>query len=100
MKKAQAAAARKEKLAQIAKARQARATAKLDAAKQKEEALRRKNLDFIVLNSLNDKGAGFAYDTNKVTILTAQGKTTEYPIKSKKLVADDIVEELVSLFKQ
>lgn len=43
--KAQAAAARKEKLAQIAKARQARATAKLDAAKQKEEALRRKNLE-------------------------------------------------------
>lgn len=64
------------------------------------DKLRRKNLDFIVLNSLNDKGAGFAYDTNKVTILTAQGKTTEYPIKSKKLVADDIVEELVSLFKQ
>ena len=45
VKKAQAAAARKEKLAQIAKARQARATAKLDAAKQKEEALRRKNLN-------------------------------------------------------
>ena len=45
VKKAQAAAARKEKLAQIAKARQARATAKLDAAKQKEEALRRKNLE-------------------------------------------------------
>ncbi len=64
------------------------------------DKLRRKNLDFIVLNSLNDKGAGFAYDTNKVTILTAQGKTMEYPIKSKKLVADDIVEELVSLFKQ
>lgn len=64
------------------------------------DKLRRKNLDFIVLNSLNDKGAGFAYDTNKVTILTAQGKTMEYPIKSKKMVADDIVEELVSLFKQ
>lgn len=45
VKKAQAAAARKEKLAQIAKARQARATAKFDAAKQKEEALRRKNLE-------------------------------------------------------
>lgn len=64
------------------------------------DKLRRKNLDFIVLNSLNDKGAGFAFDTNKVTILSAQGQAKEYPIKSKKLVAEDIVEELTNLFKQ
>lgn len=52
--------------------------------------LQKKNLDFIVLNSLRDKGAGFRTDTNKITIITADGKT-EYPLKSKEEVAQDIV---------
>lgn len=60
------------------------------------EKLGKKNLDFIVLNSLADKGAGFAHDTNKVTIIDSKGKT-EYPLKSKKDVAKDIVSHLSRL---
>ena len=63
------------------------------------EKLERKNLDFIVLNSLKDKGAGFRCDTNKVSILVANGKLTEYPVKPKNEVAGDIVEKLASLLK-
>ncbi|WP_106827735.1 bifunctional phosphopantothenoylcysteine decarboxylase/phosphopantothenate--cysteine ligase CoaBC [Parabacteroides pacaensis] len=56
--------------------------------------LKKKNLDFIVLNSLNDRGAGFGYDTNKITILTRHGESTVYPLKSKREVAYDIVTKL------
>lgn len=59
-----------------------------------EDKLNRKNLDFIVLNSLNDKGAGFRCDTNKISIIDHQGKT-DYPLKSKAEVAADIVDRLV-----
>lgn len=58
--------------------------------------LERKNLDFIVLNSLRDAGAGFRYDTNKITILDRRGETTAYPLKSKQEVAEDIVRKLAS----
>jgi hypothetical protein len=61
------------------------------------EKLAKKNLDFIVLNTLEDKGAGFACDTNKVTIIGRESKT-EYPLKSKKEVAKDIVSHLAKLF--
>ena len=61
------------------------------------EKLVKKNLDFIVLNTLEDKGAGFACDTNKVTIIGKDSKT-EYPLKSKKEVAKDIVSHLAKLF--
>lgn len=61
------------------------------------EKLAKKNLDFIVLNTLEDKGAGFACDTNKVTIIGKDSKT-EYPLKSKKEVAKDIVSHLAKLF--
>lgn len=57
--------------------------------------LERKNFDFIVLNSLNDKGAGFQYDTNKITIID-KIKQTEYPLKSKVLVAKDIIDQLTA----
>lgn len=60
--------------------------------------LHKKNLDFIVLNSLKDKGAGFRTDTNKITILTADGKT-EYPLKTKAEVAKDIIDRLETLIK-
>lgn len=50
----------------------------------------KKNLDAIVLNTLEDKGAGFAHDTNKITIISKDDKI-EYPLKSKKEVAKDIV---------
>ena len=49
-----------------------------------------KNLDFIVLNSLNDAGAGFKKDTNKVTIIDSSLQKTAYPVKSKEEVAVDI----------
>jgi phosphopantothenoylcysteine decarboxylase/phosphopantothenate--cysteine ligase len=55
------------------------------------EKLKRKNLDFIVLNSLNDEGAGFQGDTNKVSIIAADGTAETLPLKSKKEVAEDIV---------
>lgn len=54
--------------------------------------LERKNLDFIVLNSLQDEGAGFGGDTNKVTILSREGNKTSFGLKSKKEVAKDIVD--------
>ena len=50
-----------------------------------------KNLDFIVLNSLNDKGAGFRHDTNKITIISRE-EVKEYPLKSKSEVASDIID--------
>lgn len=56
------------------------------------DKLRRKNLDFIVLNSLQDDGAGFGVDTNKITILHQDGTSTSYPLKPKEQVAYDIVE--------
>ena len=68
-----------------------------NAESNARDKLTRKNLDFIVLNSLEDKGAGFAVDTNKVTIIDAE-KATQYPLKSKKEVARDIVKHLSTLF--
>jgi len=59
--------------------------------------LERKNLDFIVLNSLQSEGAGFKHDTNKITIISRNSKT-DYELKSKKEVAKDIVDKLSDLF--
>ena len=67
-----------------------------DETAHAQDKLRRKNLDFIVLNSLRDAGAGFRHDTNKVTIIS-EAATKEYPLKSKTEVARDIVDELVSV---
>ena len=61
-----------------------------------QDKLVRKNFDFIVLNSLNDKGAGFRCDTNKITIIERQGETP-YPLKGKKEVAEDIIDKLASI---
>lgn len=58
-----------------------------------EEKLERKNLDFIVLNSLKDKGSGFRCDTNKITIVDKEG-SINYPLKSKAEVAADIIDRL------
>ena len=65
-----------------------------DETAHAQDKLRRKNLDFIVLNSLRDAGAGFRHDTNKVTIIS-ESDIKEYPLKSKAEVAKDIVDELV-----
>ena len=56
--------------------------------------LKKKNLDFIILNSLRDKGAGFATDTNKITIYHKNGERKVFPLKSKPEVAVDIVNEI------
>ena len=53
-----------------------------------------KNMDFIVLNSLKDKGAGFDVKTNKITIINKNGEITQFPLKSKREVARDIVNYL------
>jgi len=58
--------------------------------------MERKKLDFIVLNSLNDQGAGFKADTNKIKILEPGGKVLDFPLKSKQKVAEDIVNHLIT----
>lgn len=61
--------------------------------KNAREKLERKRFNFIVLNSLNDKGAGFRHDTNKISIIDKKS-VTEYPLKSKDEVAKDIIDKL------
>ena len=61
------------------------------------DKMRRKNLDFIVMNSLRDAGAGFGHDTNKVTFLFPGGRREEFPLKSKKEVAQDIIARLCDI---
>jgi phosphopantothenoylcysteine decarboxylase/phosphopantothenate--cysteine ligase len=73
----------------------------LETNNEKEFALdklKNKNADMIVLNSLNDIGAGFGFDTNKITIFDKSGKNFSFETKSKKLVAKDIVDTLISLY--
>ena len=57
--------------------------------------IQRKNLDLIVLNSLRDKGAGFATDTNKITIIDKNFETQVFDMKSKKEVAKDILTVII-----
>lgn len=59
------------------------------------EKLTNKHLDLIVLNSLRDAGAGFGTDTNKVTVISPSGTVASIPLKSKKEVADDIINTLL-----
>jgi phosphopantothenoylcysteine decarboxylase/phosphopantothenate--cysteine ligase len=72
----------------------------LETNNEKEHALKKlesKNADMIVLNSLNDKGAGFGGDTNKITIFDKTGKEYKFDTKSKKEVAVDIVNTIIQL---
>lgn len=55
-----------------------------------QSKLQRKNFDIIVLNSLQDKGAGFRYDTNKITVFNKEGNKFEFELKHKDEVAEDI----------
>ena len=64
-----------------------------------EDKLRRKNLDFIVLNSLQDSGAGFGVDTNKVTFIDHEGRT-ELPLMSKREVAERIADRIEQFFSK
>ncbi|HSI69959.1 MAG TPA: bifunctional phosphopantothenoylcysteine decarboxylase/phosphopantothenate--cysteine ligase CoaBC [Gillisia sp.] len=70
-----------------------------DELKNAKSKLKRKNLDFIVLNSMNDKGAGFMQDTNKISIVSRSG-VKEFELKSKTEVALDILNEVILLFNE
>lgn len=70
----------------------------LETEQERTNALKKlesKNFDLIVLNSLNDKGAGFGHDTNKITIIDRQQKLKTFDLKSKKEVANDIVHAIL-----
>ncbi|MDR3653168.1 MAG: bifunctional phosphopantothenoylcysteine decarboxylase/phosphopantothenate--cysteine ligase CoaBC [Paludibacter sp.] len=72
----------------------------LETNNEEENAIKkmkRKNLDFIVLNSLQDEQAGFGYDTNKISILHRSGLKKQFELKSKIKVAEDIVNEIVQI---
>ena len=66
-----------------------------DAVAHAREKLQRKHLDLIVLNSLQDAGAGFGCDTNKITVIDALGNARDFPLKSKTELADDIIDCLL-----
>lgn len=66
-----------------------------DEVQNSAKKLQSKNLDFIVLNSLRDKGAGFNHDTNKISIIFKDGKAEHFDLKSKADVAKDIVDQIV-----
>ena len=68
-----------------------------DGVAHAKEKLARKNLDMIVLNSLEEEGAGFACDTNKITVIDREGQMIGFPLKDKKAVADDILDCLKTL---
>jgi phosphopantothenoylcysteine decarboxylase/phosphopantothenate--cysteine ligase len=63
-----------------------------DALKHAKSKLEKKNLDLIVLNSLEDQGVAFGADTNKITIIDRSQNQHEYELKSKELVAQDIID--------
>ncbi|MCD4791722.1 MAG: bifunctional phosphopantothenoylcysteine decarboxylase/phosphopantothenate--cysteine ligase CoaBC [Bacteroidales bacterium] len=62
-----------------------------------EKKINTKNFDFIVLNSLRDKGAGFIYDTNKISIIDKYNNIERFELKSKKEAAQDIVNKILEL---
>ena len=70
-----------------------------DEVENAKSKLERKNLDFIVLNSLQDEGAGFKKDINKISIIS-RDETKTYQLKSKKEVAQDILKEVISLLHE
>lgn len=72
----------------------------LETEQEKSNALKKlesKNFDMIVLNSLNDKGAGFGHDTNKITIINRKQEEQHFDLKDKKAVANDIVKAISQL---
>lgn len=62
--------------------------------------IKKKNFDFIVLNSLNDKGAGFIHDTNRITIIDKHNNIDRFELKNKKEVAKDIINKITQLLKK
>ena len=75
----------------------------LETNNEMENALakmKRKNLDFIVLNSLKDEQAGFGFDTNKISILHSDGTSKLFELKNKSVVAEDIVNEIICVLNK
>lgn len=64
-----------------------------------EKKLKRKNLDLIVLNSLKEKGAGFGYDTNKITIIDKYNNINKFELKSKSESARDILDKIITMIR-
>jgi phosphopantothenoylcysteine decarboxylase/phosphopantothenate--cysteine ligase len=64
------------------------------------EKLQRKNMDYIVLNSLNDAGAGFAHDTNKITVIDKEERIRYFELKSKQKAARDIMEIIIDKWSE
>jgi phosphopantothenoylcysteine decarboxylase/phosphopantothenate--cysteine ligase len=62
--------------------------------------LKQKNLDLIVLNSLHDEGAGFGYDTNRITIIDRNNNIDKFELKSKVNAARDILDKIVSIIRK
>jgi len=62
-----------------------------------KDKLKRKNLDMIVLNSLNNKGAGFQYNTNKITIIDKANNISNFELKDKSEVAKDVIDKIIEL---
>jgi phosphopantothenoylcysteine decarboxylase/phosphopantothenate--cysteine ligase len=69
-----------------------------DAIKNAKKKLAKKKFDFIVINSLSDKGAGFNSDTNKISILDKDNKIQHFELKGKDIVAIDITDKLCTYF--
>ena len=65
-----------------------------------KKKLRAKNLDFIVLNTLQDEGAGFRHDTNKISIINKYNKIANFELKDKQLVAQDILNYLEEYLRE
>ncbi|MGQ9621781.1 MAG: phosphopantothenoylcysteine decarboxylase domain-containing protein [Bacteroidales bacterium] len=62
--------------------------------------LKKKNLDIIILNSLRDEGAGFGYDTNKITIIDRNNNIDKFELKSKKETARNILDKIISFTEE
>lgn len=65
-----------------------------------QDKLQRKNFDYIVLNSLNDPGAGFAHDTNKITVIDRESNVRQFDLKSKNDVARDILDIVIAKWSE
>jgi len=70
-----------------------------DEIENAQKKLRRKNMDIIVLNSLNDEGAGFGYDTNKITMIDRNNIIDIFELKSKDEVAKDILNKIILMIR-
>ena len=68
-----------------------------NAIKNAKLKLHNKKLDMIILNSLEDKGAGFQKDTNKISIIDKNNNITKYKLKNKSEVAKDIIDNIIKL---